>query len=64
VFKDDLDTHAPLKEKDELYCEEVCEDDGLYFLIYCLKISAIIVVRKHVLRIFRLEFPLREGNLI
>jgi len=32
VFQDDLDTHTPPNEKDELYCEDVCEVDEPLFL--------------------------------
>jgi len=61
VFQDDWDTHTPPKEKVELYVRMFVKMISLYFLIYCLRMSAVIVVRKCVLS---LEFSLREGSLI
>ena len=62
VFQDNLGTHTPPKETVELYCEDVCEDDEPLFLDILLRMSAIIVVRRHVLRMLRLKFPLREES--
>jgi len=31
LFREDLDTHTPLKEQVEIYCEDECDKDELLF---------------------------------
>jgi len=64
LFRDDLVAYTPCEEKVESCCEDVCIADEPLFLMNYLKMSAIIVVRRHVLRILSLESPLRKENLI
>jgi len=64
LFRDNLVTYTSPEEKTESCCEDACIVDEPLFLDEYLRMSAIIMVRRHMLRILSLESPLRKKNLI
>jgi len=51
LFRDDLVTYTPPDEKVESCCEDICTVDDPLFLDELFRMTVIIVVRRHMLRI-------------